>query len=177
MIRASGDSSSAQEQGEAGTVDTDILLVAAGVTANTDGAIDPKAGLELDRKRITQAHDHFIKDVVRELIIRFGDRNSGTPDPTKHIVGVSVAMDVVQELRDAGVLGKYYKKVRRAQDLVLWSTLGAGNYNYIMEYSFRGDGTITCRMGSTGQNFGNHETTGHMHHACWRIDLASSRRV
>ena len=42
---------------------------------------------ELDRKRITQAHDHFIKDVVRELIIRFGDRNAGTPDPTKHIVG------------------------------------------------------------------------------------------
>ena len=38
---------------------------------------------ELDRKRITQAHDHFIKDVVRELIIRFGDRNAGTPDPSE----------------------------------------------------------------------------------------------
>ena len=46
---------------------------------------------ELDRKRITQAHDHFIKDVVRELIIRFGDRNSGTPDPERHLVAVSVA--------------------------------------------------------------------------------------
>ncbi|HEX8172147.1 MAG TPA: AI-2E family transporter [Thermoanaerobaculia bacterium] len=46
---------------------------------------------ELDRKRITQAHDHFIKDVVRELIIRFGDRNAGTPDPERHIVAVSVA--------------------------------------------------------------------------------------
>src|SRR5436189_388745 len=46
---------------------------------------------ELDRKRITPAHDHFIKDVVRELIIRFGDRNSGTPDPERHIVAVSVA--------------------------------------------------------------------------------------
>jgi Cu2+-containing amine oxidase len=78
---------------------------------------------------------------------------------------------LVQELRDAGVLWKYYTKVRRAQDLVLWSTLGAGNYNYLMEYSFRGDGSVTCRMGSTGQNFGNHETTGHMHHSCWRIDM------
>jgi predicted PurR-regulated permease PerM len=46
---------------------------------------------ELDRKRITPAHDHFIKDVVRELIIRFGDRNAGTPDPERHIVAVSVA--------------------------------------------------------------------------------------
>jgi Cu2+-containing amine oxidase len=78
---------------------------------------------------------------------------------------------VVQEVRDMGILWKYYKQVRRAQDLVLWSTLGAGNYNYLMEYSFRGDGSVTCRMGSTGQNFGNHETTGHMHHSCWRIDV------
>jgi AI-2E family transporter/B12 binding domain len=46
---------------------------------------------ELERKRITPAHDHFIKDVIRELIIRFGDRNSGPPDPERHIVAVSVA--------------------------------------------------------------------------------------
>ncbi len=46
---------------------------------------------ELERKRITQAHDHFIKDVIRELIIRFGDRNAGIPDPERHIVAVSVA--------------------------------------------------------------------------------------
>lgn len=46
---------------------------------------------ELERKRITPANDHFIKDVIRELIIRFGDRNAGTPDPTRHIVAVSVA--------------------------------------------------------------------------------------
>ncbi len=46
---------------------------------------------ELDRKRITPAHDHFLKDVVRELIIRFGDRNAGIPDPERHIVAVSVS--------------------------------------------------------------------------------------
>lgn len=46
---------------------------------------------ELERKRITPAHDHFIKDVIRELIIRFGDRNAGIPDPERHIVAVSVA--------------------------------------------------------------------------------------
>jgi Cu2+-containing amine oxidase len=78
---------------------------------------------------------------------------------------------VVQEIRDSGILWKYYKQVRRGHDLVLWSTLGAGNYNYIIEYTFKGDGTITCRLGSTGKNYGNHETTGHMHHGCWRIDM------
>ncbi|HEU4520449.1 MAG TPA: AI-2E family transporter [Thermoanaerobaculia bacterium] len=46
---------------------------------------------ELERTRITPAHDHFIKDVIRELIIRFGDRNAGIPDPERHIVAVSVA--------------------------------------------------------------------------------------
>ena len=46
---------------------------------------------EIERQRITPAHDHFIKDVIRELIIRFGDRNAGIPDPERHIVAVSVA--------------------------------------------------------------------------------------
>jgi predicted PurR-regulated permease PerM/methanogenic corrinoid protein MtbC1 len=71
---------------------------------------------ELDRKRITQAHDHFIKDVVRELIIRFGDRNAGTPDPTRHIVAVSVAGErlslgslmLTQLLRSEGYTADYF---------------------------------------------------------------------
>lgn len=46
---------------------------------------------ELERRRITPAHDHFIKDVVRELIVRYGDRNAVAPDPDRHIVAVSVA--------------------------------------------------------------------------------------
>ncbi|HET7711971.1 MAG TPA: cobalamin B12-binding domain-containing protein, partial [Thermoanaerobaculia bacterium] len=33
----------------------------------------------------------FIKDIIRELIIRYGDRNAGIPDPERHIVAVSVA--------------------------------------------------------------------------------------
>ena len=46
---------------------------------------------ELERRRITPANDHFIKDVIRELIIRFGDRNATTADPSRHLVAVSVA--------------------------------------------------------------------------------------
>jgi hypothetical protein len=78
---------------------------------------------------------------------------------------------VVKELRDTGILWKYYDQVRRGQELVLWATLGAGNYNYLMEYSFRCDGTINCRLGSTGRNLGDHVNVGHMHHGCWRIDI------
>src|SRR5262249_40213556 len=78
---------------------------------------------------------------------------------------------VVQEIRDTGIMWKYYKEVRRSAEFTLWSTLGAGNYNYIMEFSFRGDGSIGCRLGSTGKNYGDHETPGHMHHGCWRIDM------
>jgi Cu2+-containing amine oxidase len=78
---------------------------------------------------------------------------------------------VVKEIRDIGILWKYYDQVRRGQELVLWSTMSASNYNYLFEYSFRCDGSITCRLGSTGKNFGNHETMGHMHHGCWKIDF------
>lgn len=71
---------------------------------------------ELDRKRITQAHDHFIKDVIRELIIRFGDRNAGTPNPERHIVAVSVAAErlslgtlmLTQLLRSEGYSVDYF---------------------------------------------------------------------
>ncbi|MDQ3283346.1 MAG: AI-2E family transporter [Acidobacteriota bacterium] len=71
---------------------------------------------ELDRKRITPAHDHFIKDVVRELIIRFGDRNAGTPNADRHIIGVSVAGErlslgtlmLTQLLRTEGYTADYF---------------------------------------------------------------------
>jgi predicted PurR-regulated permease PerM/methanogenic corrinoid protein MtbC1 len=49
------------------------------------------AAEELDRKRISTANDHFIKDVTREIIVRLGDRNASDMDPPRHIVAVSVA--------------------------------------------------------------------------------------
>ena len=71
---------------------------------------------ELERKRITPANDHFIKDVIRELIIRFGDRNAGPADPTRHIVAVSVAGErlslgtlmLTQLLREDGYSTDYF---------------------------------------------------------------------
>jgi Cu2+-containing amine oxidase len=42
----------------------------------------------------------------------------------------------------------------------------------MVEYAFRCDGTVTCRLGSTGKNLGGgHEKMGHMHNGCWRIDV------
>ena len=78
---------------------------------------------ELDRKRITPANDHFIKDVIRELIIRFGDRNAGTPDPTLHIVAVSVAGErlslgtlmLTQLLREDGYSIDYFTDLPDAE--------------------------------------------------------------
>lgn len=71
---------------------------------------------ELDRKRISPAHDHFIKDVIRELIIRFGDRNAMATEENRHIVAVSVAGErlslgtlmLTQLLREEGYAIDYF---------------------------------------------------------------------
>jgi predicted PurR-regulated permease PerM len=49
------------------------------------------AAEELGRKRITPAHDHFVKDVLRESIIRLGDLNATPGEPWQRIVAISVS--------------------------------------------------------------------------------------
>lgn len=74
------------------------------------------ANEELGRRRITSANDHFIKDVVRELIVRLGDRNAQVDATTRHIVGVSVAGErlslgtlmLTQLLRSEGFTADYF---------------------------------------------------------------------
>jgi predicted PurR-regulated permease PerM/methylmalonyl-CoA mutase cobalamin-binding subunit len=78
---------------------------------------------ELDRKRITPANDHFIKDVIRELIIRYGDRNAGVQDTDRHIVAVSVAGErlslgtlmLTQLLREEGFSIDYFTDLPDAE--------------------------------------------------------------
>ena len=78
---------------------------------------------ELDRKRITPANDHFIKDVIRELIIRYGDRNAGVVDSERHIVAVSVAGErlslgtlmLTQLLREEGFSIDYFTDLPDAE--------------------------------------------------------------
>ncbi len=71
---------------------------------------------ELTRKRITNANDHFIKDVIRESIIRLGDHNSAVGEPWQRIVAVSVAgqrlslgtLMLTQLLRAEGFVADYF---------------------------------------------------------------------
>ncbi|MGB0067114.1 MAG: hypothetical protein WBQ11_03625 [Isosphaeraceae bacterium] len=79
---------------------------------------------------------------------------------------------VVREFRDRGVVWKDFAHgVRRGKELVIWGALEAANYMYIMSYGFHDDGTISFRVGATGQNLPGHRKESHMHNAHWRIDI------
>jgi hypothetical protein len=81
------------------------------------------------------------------------------------------APTVVLERRDEGIAYKDETGVRRGESLVLWAALDAGNYRYLMEYTFRDDGLVRFRLGSTGHNVSGGEWESHMHNAWWRIDV------
>jgi len=79
---------------------------------------------------------------------------------------------VVREVRDRGVAWKDYSAgVRRGREMVLWGALQAGNYVYILQYGFQDDGTVTFRVGATGQNLPGQRTQAHMHNCHWRVDV------
>lgn len=87
---------------------------------------------------------------------------------------------VAYEVRDRGI-GWLCKGdtdvIRRAQELVLWAVSDAGNYDNIIEYAFRDDGSITFRTGNTGYNSpadaanpaSDRET--HSHDSLWYVDM------
>jgi primary-amine oxidase len=90
------------------------------------------------------------------------------PAPHKIIGGGKVC----KEVRDRGLAWKKDGLVRRGKELVLWSVLDADNYNYVIEWSFRDDGSISGKAGSTGPKLGGaNDTRGHMHYFSWRIDI------
>ena len=61
--------------------------------------------------------------------------------------------------------------VRYGEEVVYFAVLGAGNYSYIMEWTFRDDGTILARAGSTGPQTEQLLGQGHMHDFTWRLDI------
>jgi primary-amine oxidase len=83
----------------------------------------------------------------------------------------------IKEVHDDGVRwrGNHEgrERVLRGQKMVIWATLDAGNYRYMMEYGFHDDGTITCRLGATGHNLVtmSHGKEPHHHTGCWRIEM------
>ena len=92
-------------------------------------------------------------------------------DEDKGHCGQIIDGRVIHQVRSPGVLWKDDESVRHAYELVLWATLDSANYNYVMSYGFRDDGTIALRIGATSRNLPNKEYEGHMHNALWRIDV------
>lgn len=78
---------------------------------------------------------------------------------------------VIREVRDRGMSWKDHRRGRRGQELVLWGTLAAGNYSYLVEYVFRDDGSIAFHAAATGGNLPGQEAEVHIHNAMWRIDV------
>ncbi|HEX6374981.1 MAG TPA: hypothetical protein VFZ91_04605 [Allosphingosinicella sp.] len=86
---------------------------------------------------------------------------------------------VVAEVRERGIgwlckggpVGAPTNLARRGQDFVVWGVIDGGNYDNIVEYGFRDDGTITFRMGNTGVNSPGDPVEPHTHNALWRVDM------
>jgi Cu2+-containing amine oxidase len=85
---------------------------------------------------------------------------------------------VVSETNDRGIawLCKEGRSIsRRGRELVLWGVQDAANYDYIIEYRLRDDGSIGFRLGSTGYNNPfippASTTDAHMHNVLWRMDV------
>ena len=90
--------------------------------------------------------------------------------PSPHVI--LGAGRVCREIVDYGVAWKDDDLVRRGRQVLFWAVLDAANYNYIMEWAFRDDGTIVARAGSTGPKLGGpDDTTGHFHSFTWRLDV------
>lgn len=85
--------------------------------------------------------------------------------------GQILGQHVIREVRDRGPMWKNDTAVYRGEELVLWATLDSANYNYIMQYIFRDDGTIGFRIGATATNLPCAESEAHMHNGLWRIDV------
>lgn len=62
---------------------------------------------------------------------------------------------------------------QRGTEALVWGVFDSDNYDYIIEYGFRDDGTITFRIGATGYNHPDPDQSfeAHMHDALWRVDM------
>ncbi len=82
---------------------------------------------------------------------------------------------VMKELHDDGLRWLHGSNVgRRGEKMTLWCIFDGGNYRYLIEYNFKDDGTITCRVGGTAKNYYDQRKDGkdvHYHIGCWRFDM------
>ena len=91
--------------------------------------------------------------------------------PPRQIIGGG---KICKEVRDYLAYMNFAdtNRVRYGKEVVYFSVLGAANYAYIMEWTFRDDGAILVRAGSTGPKLGGGgDRRGHMHDFTWRLDI------
>jgi Cu2+-containing amine oxidase len=80
---------------------------------------------------------------------------------------------VAVECREAGIAwlckqpGNHIR--RRVQEVVVWGVYNGANYNNIIEYTFREDGSIGFRYGATGYNLPGKTSVPHVHNGLWRV--------
>jgi len=82
---------------------------------------------------------------------------------------------VLKEVHDDGLRWlNGQNHARRGEKMTLWAVFNGGNYRYLIEYGFRDDGAIECRVGATAHNLFNRQKDGrdvHLHVGCWRWDM------
>ena len=92
------------------------------------------------------------------------------PQPREIIGGGKICKEVRDYLAYMNFFGT--NRVRYGKEVVYFSVLGASNYAYVMEWTFRDDGAILVRAGSTGPKLGGgDDKEGHMHDFTWRLDI------
>lgn len=62
---------------------------------------------------------------------------------------------------------------RRGMEMAIWGVWDTGNYDYLIEYTFRDDGQISFRAGATGWNNDKDvpSSEAHTHDLLWRVDI------
>jgi len=87
--------------------------------------------------------------------------------PPRQIIGDG---KICKEVRDY-LAWMIDSRARYGKEVIYFSVLNAGNYDYIEEWTFRDDGAIQVRAGSTGPKLPGRERLGHMHNFTWRLDI------
>lgn len=79
---------------------------------------------------------------------------------------------LVREVVSDDIRWKRRGGIHHGQTLKLWAGLDAANYCFILEYGFRDDGAIVCRVGAGGHNLSviSVGREPHLHIPCWRIE-------
>jgi primary-amine oxidase len=95
--------------------------------------------------------------------------------PPREIIGTDklICKEVRNYLAWMDAFGDFFQdpRVRYGQEVVYFSVLRAAYYAYIMEWTFRDDGTILVRAGSTGPKSPGFAERGHIHNFTWRLDI------